>query len=212
MVVIDLWSNMLTSLESDLFKFSPGLEWVSFGGNQLDTVGRNLATGLNNLQFFHFRSSKCVDREANTTDLIAALNADLPILCPAVPDSCPASCEQRQDWLEKWISYLNNDILNLTQVNSYQTENIAQLSETIVQQSNDIQQQSDQIAVLEDKVTKLHETTISQAEEINQLKESIGILRNQVSEVEENSTKANEGLEKRLYELEAKVREILSGR
>lgn len=171
MIVIDLDLNLLTSLESDLFKFTPNFKWVSFGSNQLSTVGRNLVTGQKNLEYLYFGGNKCINRGAKTKADVVTLNSDLPISCPAAitPVTCPTPCLQRADSSDSAIRKLNDEVAALKQTNVNQAKDITQLRETTVKQSNDIQQQRNYTNVLVNDIRILRESDTKQASEIKQI-------------------------------------------
>lgn len=104
---------------------------------QLQQVGNDLLTGLNDLVEIDFRQNPCIDVFANAPETIAALKRDLSVSCPPLmttttttdfPDVCLAPCVELIHEVEAKASELLEHKLN-------QDKEIAELkSENVKQQ------------------------------------------------------------------------------
>lgn len=108
--LISLRQNLLVSLDGDLFKFNPKLRFISFRENLLQNVGHDLLTNLTSLAQAAFSNNPCINVFATNPHAIEALNLQLPIDCPPlpettviIPEECPNGCEMRIDSLEEEI-------------------------------------------------------------------------------------------------------------
>lgn len=80
--VIKIQQNQVTTLEGNLFMHNGPLKSIGFDSNSIRYVGKNLLDNLPALQVVLLRYNPCVNHYANTTETIAALNANLPLMCP----------------------------------------------------------------------------------------------------------------------------------
>lgn len=109
---VDFGRNRLTSIDGDLFRHNQDLDWLFFDENRLEHVGHDLLTSFPHLRRADFRMNPCIDVNANTTELIAELNLQLPISCPPLeeettnapttlePVECPVECTDQISSLE----------------------------------------------------------------------------------------------------------------
>ena len=58
--VLDLSGNHLTSLESDLFKFTPNIKRIYLSLNSLRHIPHDVLDGLNNLEIAEFEYNECI--------------------------------------------------------------------------------------------------------------------------------------------------------
>lgn len=59
-------SNAVEKLESDLFKFTPNIKFVTFSSNKINYVGEDLLTNFTSLSRIDFSRNKCIDRKATS--------------------------------------------------------------------------------------------------------------------------------------------------
>jgi Leucine-rich repeat (LRR) protein len=79
--ILFLNMNKLVSLDGNLFQHTRKLQSVDFYANELEHVGENLLTGLENLKYASFQNNPCIDIYANTHQKVQELNDQLPIKC-----------------------------------------------------------------------------------------------------------------------------------
>lgn len=80
--VIRLENNKLFALDSDLFRYTPKLQFIGLGNNLLQHIGLNMLTDLNNLAGVYFQKNPCIETNAGTPDAIQELKRHLPQRCP----------------------------------------------------------------------------------------------------------------------------------
>lgn len=90
LVVLNLNINKLTSLDGDLFKFHPGIQWIGFMSNALKNVGSDLLSGLNSLTSANFQSNPCVNFWATSHLQVETLKQHLANGCPPLLTSTTA--------------------------------------------------------------------------------------------------------------------------
>jgi hypothetical protein len=75
--------SKITSIPSDFFKFNPKLRVIEFFSNNfLSQIGENLLGNLTQLQVVRFKSNRCLNVTASTSQEIRQLNQYLHIQCP----------------------------------------------------------------------------------------------------------------------------------
>jgi hypothetical protein len=119
-----LGGNNLVTLESDLFQYTLKLRRIYLFSNQLQHVGSNLLTNLNDLTFTYFHDNPCINDYAFTYETVQQLNLKLPISCPplastpAPPSSvCSSECSELIQALEQNVTL---KISELQKVNTNQ--------------------------------------------------------------------------------------------
>lgn len=162
LLMLSLWRNELTSLDGDLFKYTPHLEVIEFGSNQIQHIGHDLVTNLNNLTFFFIQFNVCINRWAVTRDDVLLLASELSIFCPPLDvtttttttttvttttetpiDECP--CDDEIEELREENRALGVQIDSLQEKNVEQSKEIELLNDVIHQQNRKIEKQSDEI-------------------------------------------------------------------
>lgn len=93
--VLGLSLNQIVRLESDLFRNSPRLRWVSFYSNQLTSVGSNLFAGTY-IETAFFQFNPCINVYADSPAAIADLERQLPVQCPLVSQDITFNCIFRE--------------------------------------------------------------------------------------------------------------------
>lgn len=78
----DVFNNRLTTLDADLFARNPNLEYLYFGSNIIEQVGRNILSPLKNLKKANFDDNTCIRFVAETSN-------DLPQLQRLLEKNCP---------------------------------------------------------------------------------------------------------------------------
>lgn len=144
--------NKLVTIDGDLFKKTKKLLWISFNGNEIQHVGKDLVKDVKNLEHLYFYSNPCVDDAATNKNDVSRLNDELPIVCPADGTTtisastltsttistttgssqadCPSACSMRIDSSEEGISRLNYQIIEQRTINEEQAIKIDELSES----------------------------------------------------------------------------------
>lgn len=74
--------NKLVSLEGDLFKHTPKLEFIYFELSWIAHVGFGLLDSLSNLKYAHFGNNRCIDAFAEHSAQIQELKIKLQNQCP----------------------------------------------------------------------------------------------------------------------------------
>lgn len=80
--VLSIVSNKVTTLDSDLFRYTRALVSIGFQYNELQHVGANVFANLIDLQIVNLVGNPCVDVRADNPQAISNLNANLPAMCP----------------------------------------------------------------------------------------------------------------------------------
>lgn len=149
LVLLELFQNHLTSIDGDLFKYTPHLQFAGFRGNQIQHIGQDLVTNLNNLTWLYFDWNICIDLFATTQDAVISLAPQLSIFCPPLevpPSEC--SCSEEIEDLRELNHALELQIGSLKVSSDKQNERIQQQGEDIELQSREIlqlQQSNDQL-------------------------------------------------------------------
>lgn len=180
--LFNMQTNLLTSLDGNIFTQNPRLQWIGLSENRLQRVGFGLLNGLNVLTTAFFLRNPCIDQQATTPPELSELITVLPVLCPPFdttttsttttttvgPGSevCSAGCLQV-------IEDLETEFATVVHV----------LTDKVEEQGR----------IIEDLVEKNHEQKI----QIDQLAAEAASLNRVVG-----------GYEERLVELEKQIREI----
>lgn len=59
---LSLRNNLLTNLDGNLFQYSPKLQFISFGYNQIRKIGDELLDKLNQVKIASFIKNSCIDK------------------------------------------------------------------------------------------------------------------------------------------------------
>lgn len=94
----DMFNNVLTSLDSELFAKNPALEYLYFGDNQLRKIGYGIFKPIAKLSKAVFQGNYCITKNANYQNEVAALQA-------AINEKC-SSTDYRVTEAEKKIAQL----------------------------------------------------------------------------------------------------------
>lgn len=79
--------NRLISLDADLFSFNPLLQRIDIAYNQIQHIGHDLVTNLDNLRHLGFTGNTCIDRSALSRAAVLELAPQLSVLCPPLDDT-----------------------------------------------------------------------------------------------------------------------------
>lgn len=119
----------LTTLDSDLFSFTPNISFINLQSNQIQHVGLNLVTNLEKLNILYLLRNPCVNKNAATRADVLNLASTLPSLCPpletiattteGVGGECPCSEKIEELRLESQhkMEQKNREIQDLQQTN-----------------------------------------------------------------------------------------------
>lgn len=86
LILLIVSKNKITTLDSDVFRFTPRLISINFENNLLFHVGENMLGNLRYLTKAYFRSNPCYNDFEVTANGIKQLNTKLPIACPPLPE------------------------------------------------------------------------------------------------------------------------------
>lgn len=87
--VIRLENNKLFALDSDLFKYTPKLQFIGLGNNLIQHIGLNMLNDLDNLAGVYFQKNPCIETNAGTPEAILELKLYLPQRCPPLASTDP---------------------------------------------------------------------------------------------------------------------------
>lgn len=82
LITFSSYYNDIVTLESDVFKYNPKLQWIYFHKSNIQHVGEGLLDGLDELTFVNFERNPCINTYGRTPEQIKQLNKNLPIKCP----------------------------------------------------------------------------------------------------------------------------------
>lgn len=89
--VISIQYNQVTTLDGNLFMHNGLLRSIGLRFNDLRAIGNDLLSNLPALQVVNLQDNPCVNHRADTTETIADLNANLPLMCPMPPTEPPTA-------------------------------------------------------------------------------------------------------------------------
>lgn len=78
----DVFNNRLTTLDADLFARNSNLEYLYFGSNSIEQVGKNILSPLKNLKKANFDDNPCIRFVAETSNEFPQLQRLLEKDCP----------------------------------------------------------------------------------------------------------------------------------
>lgn len=159
LVFLYLFRNELTTIDGDLFKYTPHLRYASFELNRIQHIGYDLVSNLNNLTELWLTGNVCIDLHASNRDVVLLLASRLSVLCPPLDDTTtgatttsdatttttdrniePCMCDKEIEELHKLNLGLEIQIFNLQASSIDQTRKIEKLSKEIHQQNEVITQ------------------------------------------------------------------------
>lgn len=74
--------NSFTSLDSNLFSFTPLLRYIDLDFNRIRHIGENTFTNLTNLEQLYLRDNDCVDAQAHHREAVVSLESWIALNCP----------------------------------------------------------------------------------------------------------------------------------
>lgn len=74
--------NGFTTLDGDLFSFTPLLKLLDLDWNRIQHIGHDLLTNLENLQQLYLRENYCIDSQATNRAAVVSLIAWMSTRCP----------------------------------------------------------------------------------------------------------------------------------
>jgi hypothetical protein len=86
LILLSLSKNKITTLESDVFKFTPRLILINFDNNLLFHVGDDFLETVRYLSKAYFRSNPCFNDYELTPSAVRRLNERIPEACPMLPE------------------------------------------------------------------------------------------------------------------------------
>ena len=149
--------NNLKKLSGNLFDSNPKLRDIDLARNKLEQVGKDLLSGLSDLQDAYFHFNTCIDMTGNKMD------NTLPTLIHQLRTSCPSADDKNNEYKQ----YKNDP--SQSQGQTYQScrENVATSSFTQRRSSETIQKLNNKIATLEAENSNCMEESKSSKTKIN---------------------------------------------
>lgn len=175
-----LYMNNLTSLDGDLFSYTPLLIRLYLRSNQIQHIGHDLVKNLNNLQYLFLGANACIEKDAATRAAVLELAPQLSVLCPP---------------LDATTTIGTTTLATTTELPIEQCacgDEIEELRKENHQQKGEIQQQTLKIEQQNFKIWELQQSN------------------DQLMEANRKLFKLNAAVESRLIEVEMKLREIVS--
>lgn len=77
-----LYGNHLASLDGDLFLYTPRMKYIYMGLSEIEHIGYDLVTNLDDLQQLHFEENNCINKTADSRTEVIKLGLELSVLCP----------------------------------------------------------------------------------------------------------------------------------
>lgn len=127
-----LFGNNLVSIDSDLFRFTPKIQHISFDKNLIEHVGEGLLTGLDNLSRAGFENNTCIHFMAYSQNQVPELVKKLEKCPPKCNDECYKKLEGRfyeteKRFEEKFATLVNE--IKAMKINEGEQRNIINESE-----------------------------------------------------------------------------------
>jgi hypothetical protein len=184
-VTFAVTTNKLVTIDGDLFKYTPKLQWIVFANNLIEHVGENLLTDLKDLVHVHFGNNVCIAFMANTPEALVELKQMLPVKCPPAPLTTTTILPDTS------TQVVPDTTTTLTTTISTQPPQCsAECMERIEKLSDKVNEVSDSNKILSSENSELKQQLAIHQEIINQL------------------MAAKDKLEERIVELEKQIREI----
>lgn len=83
--------NDLVTLDGDLFAFTTKLEWISIQSNDLQHIGYDLFSNLNDLTDDWLIDNPCIKAIAGNRREVLELNNQMPLICPPIETTTTSS-------------------------------------------------------------------------------------------------------------------------
>lgn len=163
---LDAYDNKLTSLDGDLFKYTPKLVYLHFRGNPLLHVGIGLLDGLHSLKRAYFELNDCINMGAETPTQIRQLKLKLWNQCPPLKiesGECSIKCMERIETLEEENKRQSEEIVKHREENARQADEISKQSDKIAANSDAIQELEKQMRELSTRPLSYEIITDTQA-------------------------------------------------
>jgi len=88
--ILSIWKNKIVTIEGDLFRFTPNIQWIYFNNNMITSVGSDLLSELSNLTYANFGYNPCISTVATGGAEIESLKTELLNKCPSLYTTTPA--------------------------------------------------------------------------------------------------------------------------
>lgn len=83
LIMLSVFGNQLTLLDSNLFTHTRSLRWVELSNNRITNIGEGILANLTDLQFVLFERNTCYSTIATTPESIAEIQEAFITECPA---------------------------------------------------------------------------------------------------------------------------------
>lgn len=232
LVYLETHGNNLTSIDGDLLTFTPLLQWVGFGGNQIRHIGHDLVANLNSLTTLYFDRNVCINQYATRSRAaVISLAARLSVLCPPLDVSTTAASTTTTSKATTSTKPTTTTTTKLTtttkqptttKITSTTKQPTTTKSDTTTETTLDQCLCDEEIKVLNEmnrdlgnRVDSLNRKTEHQIEENQQQKRDIVELQNlneqqneDIKQLQQSLNQETAAFERRLLEVEMKLREI----
>lgn len=165
----DIGGNKIKSLDGNLFMYTRKLQTIYLDANQIQHVGRDLITGLEELLRVYFRKNVCMDFAASNLSEIQRFKELLPMNCPECAFSLRCSLNEENDILTSIVYKQINEVSDLRN----------KLSQSTSELSNQIEIQNEETRELRTSIQSDVEFLRS---DIRELKAEIKTLHSAVAE------------------------------
>lgn len=211
---LKLYESNLTSLDGDLFKFSPLLKFLSLKNNKIQHIGPDLLTKLNNLVNLYLQGNDCIDRYANSRAAVTQLATQLTALCQ-FQDSTIIETTTLMTVTGQPIERCSctDEITELRTENQRQDEKIEQQNKAIQEQDEEVKQQNKEIHEQGINIAQLQQSNDLLVQLFAELQQSYAQLQqsnDQVAKLNDQFLELKTAIEDRLLQVETKQQEISS--
>lgn len=153
LLFIYLYGQQLTSIDGDLFTYTPHLQQVHFNFNLIQHIGHDLVTGLNNLTILYLQGNVCIDQVAGNRADVLSLGPRLSVFCPPlnIQTTEATTTTEITTTTDKNIDQCmcDGEIEELHELNRDLRIHVNNLQESNTDQNRKIEQQSEEIEQLQ---------------------------------------------------------------
>lgn len=201
-----VYDNKLTSIDGDMFLFTPLLRQFGLSDNQVQHIGHNLVTNLNSLQTFFVERNICINRSARNRADVLALGPQLSVICPPLVTSTVSTTTATTTTMPSTTTTIppttNPATTTTTELPIVQCSCLDEIDELRAEnqrQNYEIDQQN----------VKIQEQNFI-IEQLQKSNENLQLSNDQLTQANEKLFELNTAVEDRLLEVEMKLRELLS--
>lgn len=156
--------NNLTSIDADLFSFTPLVRLFAADANQIEHIGHNLIANTNELAYLFFGNNVCINQNAQGRSEVLALAPTLSVLCPPLDDTTTQT----------------PTTVTIPSTTAFPT--------TTIDNTMDVYEKIEELRAsnhaLGDQIDSLQESNSKQVEEIEELQQSVSEFDERMLEIE----------------------------